>query len=627
MAGELANFFIRLSTVFDDSGFKKAQAGIKETESTTQKLTGALGELGLAVSAGAAIWKLVDFAKDSVEAAAEQERANNRLSVAMKNLGVFTQAAYESNLAFASSLQQSTTFADDAIIEAQALLTTYGLYGDKLRSTVVAAMDLAVARNIDLNTAVSLLGKAYQGQTETLGRYGIKIKETGDLARDFDAVLNRVSSSMGGSAKAATETFDGKVKQLQLSFGELKESIGTELIPVISNYVRDLKVISDGINEYIQNRREANRTDKTAVQILEEQRQHAVGVRLEYEARATAMEERGNKGAATAIRESAAYAGVVEQIRRLNGEIEKATRAQPKTIAPPPPPGPEDPEAKDKAVDASMKQAEEDLALRASADRKIQSATMTSDQIELIESEAMQRKLILAGQADKAEELRNATKEKQEKELNQRKIAGMASTFSYISSLANSNNKTLAAIGKAGAIAEATINGHVAFTKAMAAFPPPINGIMAAAVIAACMAQVASISGIALAEGGMVRSRSGGATVTMAEAGHDEAAIPLDDPRTKAKLADVFLPKGFAPSDLVRAAGRERAPGGGGNFGAQVIVQQQVHVGMGGAGGRGEQDLTGIMDGIRIATRDGVAEALDLSKEMYQAGLARAGEA
>ena len=146
MAGELTSFFIRIASTFDDSGFKKAQAGLTETKSMTEGLTGALGELGLTVSAGAAIWKLIDFAKESVEAFAAQERANQRLATSMRNLGVFTKTAYEEQIQFAEGLSRSTTFADEAIIEAQALATTYGLYGEKLKSTVVAAMNLSIAQ-------------------------------------------------------------------------------------------------------------------------------------------------------------------------------------------------------------------------------------------------------------------------------------------------------------------------------------------------------------------------------------------------------------------------------------------------------------------------------------------------
>lgn len=628
MAGELASFFIRLSTVFDDSGFKKAQAGMKETEGLTQKLNGALGELGLAVSAGAAIWKIIDFSQESVQAFAEQERASVRLQAAMQNLGVYTKKAFEANLEFASSLQRSTTFADEAIIEAQQLLTTYGLYGQKLKDTVVAAMDLATARNIDLNTAVMLLGKAYNGQTETLGRYGLKIRETGETAKDFQQVLNQINLRMGGAAANATQDLIGKTQQLKNSFGELKEAIGTELAPVVNAYVSDLKTIADGVTEYLNKRHAANAADKSAIQVLDEQRQGYHQSLQGLKERADALEKAGKADAAANVRGSNLYKALEENIRRVNEKIAEQNRLEDQRHSKPVVPTAEPPKFSEEAVNKAMKEAEEDLALHNQADKKIQAARLTSEELERLDTEEMAHKLQLRGQADKADELRAVGKEKFEKDMAAKRIQVAASTFSYIASLANSQNKVLAGIGKAGAIAEATINGHVAFTKAMASFPPPINFILATGVLAACIAQVAQISGVQMAEGGMLRATAGGVPVTMAEAGHDEVAIPLGDPRTKARLADTFLPKGFTPQALARAA--EGGAGGGGGRMVTVNVHQENHF-EGGVPSSSDphdyQDVLALMDKMRKATKDGAAEALDAVKQFQRTAADRGGEA
>lgn len=626
MAGELASFFIRLSTVFDDTGFKKAHAGMKETEGLTQKLNGALGELGLAVSAGAAIWKLIDFSEQSVMAFAEQERASERLRVAMKNLGVFTKEAFQANLEFAASLQRSTTFADDAIIEAQQLLTTYGLYGQKLKDTVIAATDLATARNVDLNTAVMLLGKAYNGQVDTLSRYGLAISKTGETAKDFERVLDQIRTRMGGAAANATNDLIGKTEQLKNSFGELKEAIGAELAPTVSKYVTDLRTIADGITDYLNKRHEANRTDKTAVQILNEQRQGYYDNLNALKERADVLDKAGRGDAAANVRGSSLYKALEENIRRVNDEISKQVSLEAQRHAKPVVPTVEPPKFSDEAVNAAMKQAEKDLALREEADKKIQSHRMTTEEIQRIDSEELAHKLQLRGQSDKADELRAVAKEKFEKDMAAKRVAVAASTFSYIATLANSQSKVLAGIGKAGAIAEATINGHVAFTKAMASFPPPYNFILATGVLAACLAQVASISGIQMAEGGMLRATAGGVPVTMAEAGHDEVAIPLGDPRTKARLADTLLPRGFTPQLLQDAL---RGGGGGGSRSIQVVIQQENNFGNvpSSRDPQGQQDVLDLMEKMRVATKEGADKALDAVKQFHRTAVDRDGEA
>jgi hypothetical protein len=81
---------------------------------------------------------------------------------------------------------------------------------------------------------------------------------------------------------------------------------------------------------------------------------------------------------------------------------------------------------------------------------------------------------------------------------------------------------------------------YAAANVALRSAPPPFNFALAALVTAAGLANVAQISGVKLAEGGMLMPRSGGVAATMAEAGRAEVAIPLDDARTKDKLRDTF---------------------------------------------------------------------------------------
>lgn len=76
-----------------------------------------------------------------------------------------------------------------------------------------------------------------------------------------------------------------------------------------------------------------------------------------------------------------------------------------------------------------------------------------------------------------------------------------------LATLQNSSNKKIAAIGKAAAIAQATIDGVLAVQKALASAPPPFNFIQAAIVGAATAANVASIAG--MADGGLVRGPGG----------------------------------------------------------------------------------------------------------------------
>lgn len=64
-----------------------------------------------------------------------------------------------------------------------------------------------------------------------------------------------------------------------------------------------------------------------------------------------------------------------------------------------------------------------------------------------------------------------------------------------LASLQTSGNKKLAMIGKAAAMTQATIDGVLAVQKALSAYPPPMNFVMAAIVGATAAANVAKIAG------------------------------------------------------------------------------------------------------------------------------------
>lgn len=125
---------------------------------------------------------------------------------------------------------------------------------------------------------------------------------------------------------------------------------------------------------------------------------------------------------------------------------------------------------------------------------------------------------------------------KKREEINKDRIKNFESTLNTISTLSTAKNKALATIGKAAGISQATIDTFAAANRALASAPPPFNFALAGLVTAAGLANVARISGVALAEGGVVLPQRGGVQATIAEAGKAEAVIPLDDEEAQEKL-------------------------------------------------------------------------------------------
>ncbi len=115
---------------------------------------------------------------------------------------------------------------------------------------------------------------------------------------------------------------------------------------------------------------------------------------------------------------------------------------------------------------------------------------------------------------------------------NQTKLEQASTMFGNLATLSKSGNKKIAAIGKAAAVTQATIDGVLAVQKALASAPPPMNYAMAAAVGVSTAANIQQILGVQMfAKGGaftngVVSTPTAFNMGMMGEAG-PEAIMPL----------------------------------------------------------------------------------------------------
>lgn len=201
-------------------GISKSLANVKEN---ARNLGGAL-KTALKIGAGAiaaigagAIAASVSFTK----AAIEDEAANNRLIAVLQA----RKLASEANLQVVDQLIAAgakLAFTDDEVRAGIATATQFTNKFADAQKILTAAQDLARAKNISLEEATSIVGKAYQGNTKGLKALGIETKKG---AKGL-VVLTAVSAKFGKSAAAYAETTEGKFAALKIAIDETKESVG-----------------------------------------------------------------------------------------------------------------------------------------------------------------------------------------------------------------------------------------------------------------------------------------------------------------------------------------------------------------------------------------------------------------
>jgi hypothetical protein len=101
-------------------------------------------------------------------------------------------------------------------------------------------MDFATAMGVDLQTAMSLVGKTLGSSTNALARYGIQIDMSGDKEAKLSELTEQLTQKFGGAAQAAADTSIGAFKQFDNAVGDLKESFGAAIADGAEPFLRAL---------------------------------------------------------------------------------------------------------------------------------------------------------------------------------------------------------------------------------------------------------------------------------------------------------------------------------------------------------------------------------------------------
>lgn len=221
---------VDLVTKLKDKGFKDLQKNAKGSE----KAIAALGKkLGTVFGAAA----LAKFAKDSVKAFLDDERAAKSLTRAIGNLGLaFDDARVKK---FISDLEKTSGVTDDTLRPAfQKLIQTTGSV-TKSQELLKLALDLSADGSVDLVTAASDLSRAYVGSTKGLKKYSLGLSDAELKGKSFAEIQKLLNERFSGQNAARLETYQGKLDLLNVSFENFKETIGKDLITALERVSSD----------------------------------------------------------------------------------------------------------------------------------------------------------------------------------------------------------------------------------------------------------------------------------------------------------------------------------------------------------------------------------------------------
>lgn len=239
----------------------------QETENSAKGFDSALSSVkdelrGLAAGLGvvAVLGKIVAETRDAEFQAAQ-------LNSALKSTRGVAGLSAEALNQHAQALSRVSTFDDDAITGAQALLLTFTqIRGTIFQDATQAILNVAQAMGTDLRSATIQVGKALNDPVlglTALSRAGIQFSEeqkttittlveTNRVAEAQRVILAELETQFGGSAQAARDTFGGALQGLTNDLGNLLTLSGggaTGAATIINNLAAAIRGLDSALRD------------------------------------------------------------------------------------------------------------------------------------------------------------------------------------------------------------------------------------------------------------------------------------------------------------------------------------------------------------------------------------------
>jgi tetratricopeptide (TPR) repeat protein len=251
----MANNTIIFTLIGKDQASKAFNDASKSADQLAKKTDG-IGKLGTAAKAAAVggVLALGAALVSGVRAAANYEVMTKKTEAVIKSTGNVANISVGGVTKLAASLENMSGVDEELIINSQNVLATFtkvrneaGKGNDVFNQGTKAALDMSVALGTDLQSATMLVGKALndpiRGMT-ALRRSGVQLTEqqqaqiktmveAGDTMGAQKVILGELSTQFGGAAKAAGDTFAGKLARAQDALGDMARDVGSLLLPVL----------------------------------------------------------------------------------------------------------------------------------------------------------------------------------------------------------------------------------------------------------------------------------------------------------------------------------------------------------------------------------------------------------
>jgi len=232
---------LKLSILGDvDSLNKSLKAATADVDTFGDKMGKAGKAIGAAFAAAAvaAGAYAIKIGVDGVKAALEDEKAQRILAQTLENTTGATVAQIAAVEDYITQTSLAVGVTDDELRPAFSRLVRSTKDTEEAQKLLNLALDISSATGKPLEAIANSLGKAYDGNTNALGKLGLGIDQSILKTKNFNLVYDNLRTSFAGFAANEANTFQGRLDRMKVAFDEAKESIGFALLPVLEKLMK-----------------------------------------------------------------------------------------------------------------------------------------------------------------------------------------------------------------------------------------------------------------------------------------------------------------------------------------------------------------------------------------------------
>jgi hypothetical protein len=225
----------RIITQYSAKGSKQAQKDITKLGKDFDKFAKRSAKaFGIAAAASAAFATKIGV--DAVQAAMSDQKSQALLASTLRNTVGATDAVIASTEQYITALQKEVSVADDEL--RPALATLARATGDvaSAQSLLGTALNVSAGTGKDLQTVTLALAKASNGNLGALTKVGIQLDAGTIKSKDFNKALSVLNSTFKDQADVRAKTLEFRLKGLQIAYGEILETLGYALLPVVEQF-------------------------------------------------------------------------------------------------------------------------------------------------------------------------------------------------------------------------------------------------------------------------------------------------------------------------------------------------------------------------------------------------------